>query len=624
MGDSSIWVGRLRSTWLLGPLVALLGWRVGMNPPTVGLDVSWNAGLTMAIRGGLESGSDIVFSYGPLGFLQGQSIWYGDLALLGFAYSATLYVALCTALVWTLRRALPLLPAVLVAFLVSVLPLLEQALVVPALICMGALGRERSERAVTLLAIGGASFGALEALVKLSTGPLVAVFFLIALIGLRARWWQVAGFLALFGIEVLALWLIAGQSLAGIPDFLRNTLEVVSGYSEAMPRLVDVPAWQVDVATLAAAIGAIGLVVAAARGGVYPNERARWAGAALIGVAAFATYKQGVVRADAGHLSLFFSTVCVLWIAIPWTRARWHWLLAGVVAIGIAGIPVRPPGPTGLNVVSNLEFARDQARTLLSASRRAELRDAGRESMKGVYRLEPGALAALRGHSVAVDPWEIAAVWAYGLDWSPLPVIQNYSAYTARLDRLNAAAVESPQGPERILRENPALVYPEFPTRSIDNRFPGWDPPAQARAILCHFAPLHTTDRWQVLGRVPNRCTRPQPIGSVEAASGETVRVPAPGRGEVVFARIEGVEVGGLERLLSVFLRARTRHAIVNGTRSYRLVPGTAADGLLLRGSERIGGGDAFAQIPGARTIEVTGTSGDLRFDFFRVRVRGS
>jgi hypothetical protein len=620
VGDSSIWARQLQSTWLLGALVALLGWKVGMNAPSVGLDVSWNAGLTMAVKEGLQAGSDIVFSYGPLGFLQGQSIWYGDLALLAFFYSATLYVALCVALVWTLRRTLPLGPAVLVAFLVSVLPLLEQALVLPVLVCMGALAGERSERTVTWLAVGGASFGALEALVKLSTGPLVAVFFLIALIGLRARWWQILGFLALFGAEVVALWLIARQSLAGIPDFLESTLEVVSGYSEAMPRLVDVPAWQVDAATVAAALLAIGLVVLAARAR-YPDERARWAGTALIGVAAFATYKQGVVRADAGHLSLFFSTTCVLWIAIPWTRARWQWLLAGVVAIGIAGIPVRPPGPTGLNVVNNVRFAKDQLLTLVSASRRADLSAAGRESMKDIYRLGPQTLAALRGHSVAADPWEIGVVWAYGLDWSPLPVIQNYSAYTEHLDLLNAAAAESPEGPERILRENAGLVYPEFPTRSIDNRFPGWDPPAQARAILCHFVPLHTTERWQVLGRVPNRCSRPRLIRSVEAVSGEVLRVPAAGRDEVVFVSIEGVEVDGFERLLSVFLRAPARHVIVNGTRSYRLVPGTAADGLLLRGSERIGGSGAFAQIPGARTIEITGTSGDLRFDFFRVRV---
>jgi len=160
--------------------------------------------------------------------------------------------------------------------------------------------------------------------------------------------------------------------------------------------------------------------------------------------------------------------------------------------------------------------------------------------------------SALEGHTVAVEPWEAGVAWAYELDWDPLPVFQNYSAYTSELDRLNAAAAESPDGPERILRENQLLVLPEFPTPDLDGRYPGWAPREQARAVLCNFAPLHTTERWQVLGRVPDRCGPPRMIGSVQSRYGEVVEVPSPGPGEVVFARIQGAEVGGLERLTAL------------------------------------------------------------------------
>jgi hypothetical protein len=85
--------------------------------------------------------------------------------------------------------------------------------------------------------------------------------------------------------------------------------------------------------------------------------------------------------------------------------------------------------------------------------------------------------------------------------------------------------------------------------------------------------------------------------------------------------RIYGAGVSGLERLSSFLVRARIRTVIVNGTRRYRLIPGTASDGLLLWGSDRIAAGGAFSQIPQAQTIAVTGTGGDLRFDFFRMRV---
>jgi hypothetical protein len=595
-----------------------------MTPPSVGLDSSWNGGLAMAVHDGLQWGSEIVFTYGPLGFMNGQGVWFSDLGAIGLLYICGLFLAFCVTLVWALRRAIPAWGAVPIAFVVvTVLPLVEESIVVAALIALGALAHERSPRVVNALVFGGAAFAAVEVLIKFSAGPVIAAFFLIALIGLRARPWQVAAYLGLLAAEVPALWLITGQSLGEIPEFLRNTYEIVSGFSPAMITSTDVPAWQVTAATAAAAATAIGLVLASTQGS-YRDVRARWAGAALMALAAFTVFKEGVVRTDAGHLSLFFSTSCVLWIAIPWARARWYWLMAGVAVIVAVGWPVRPEGQTNnTDVLANVKHAWEQVENLTSSARRRELIASGREGMKGIYKLEPTALAALRGHTVTVEPWEIGAAWAYDLDWKPLPVFQNYSAYTARLDRINSEALADPDGPERILRENVGLVYPEFPTRSIDNRFPGWDPPQQARIALCHFAVIEASARWQVLARTPNRCGPARSLGSVEADSGAAVEVPAPGPGEVVWARIDGVEVGGLERVLSLLAHPRTRHAIVNGERSYRLLAATASDGLMLRSSNGIGGKGAFAQIPQARTLAVTGASGKLRFSFFAMRVKG-
>lgn len=577
----------------------------------------------MAFEEGLRWGHDIVFTYGPLGFLNGHGVWFSDLGAFAFAYRASLYVAFCIALVWGLRRLLGLLPAVLVAYaMITVLPLVEEAIVLALLLSMRALEGEHRERAIYLLVFAGASYAALEVLIKFSVGPVVAVLFLLALLGLRARWWQVCAYLGLLAAEVLALWLLTGQSLGEIPDFLRNTYEIVSGFSASMVTTTDVEPWQVTAATIAAAAVAIGLTLASTRAS-YRDARARWCGIALIGLASFTVFKEGVVRTDAGHLSLFFSTAAVICIAIPWGRARRYWMVAGLVAIVVMSWPVRPTGQTNhLDPVANVGDAVDQFRTLASPARRERLISDGREGMKGIYKLEPGALAALRGHTVAVEPWEIGAAWAYDLDWEPLPVIQNYSAYTAKLDQLNAEALTAPGGPERLLRENVGLVYPEFPSRGIDGRFPGWDPPLQARTALCNFAIVHASERWQVLARTEDRCGPSRPLGTVEADPGEDVPVPAPGPREVVWAELEGAGVGGLERVITFLMHSRTRHAIVDGERSYRLIPGTAEDGLMLRSSNGIGSRGAFAQVPQARTIAVTGVNDPVRFTFFAMPVR--
>lgn len=594
-----------------------------MNVAAPGLDASWNAGLAVGFEEGMLWGREIVFTYGPLGWLNSNAAWFADLTVLAFVYRASLYVAFCVALVWGLRRLLGLLPAVLIAYaMIAVLPLIEEAIVLALLVSIWALGAEQRERAIHLLVFGGATYAALEVLIKFSVGPVVAVFFLLALLGLRARWWQVGAYLGLLAAEVLALWLLTGQSLGQVPDFLRNTYEIVSGFSESMVTTTDVEPWQVTAATIAAAATAVGLLAASTQAS-YRDSRARWCGIALVGLASFTVFKEGVVRTDAGHLSLFFSTAAVICIAIPWGRARRWWMVAALLAIVAMSWPVRPDNQGNrLDPVANVEHAADQLQILASTARREELVEFGKGALRATYDLEPETLAALRGHTVAIEPWEIGVAWAYDLDWEPLPVIQNYSAYTAALDQLNAEALTAPDGPERLLRENVGLVFPEFPTRGLDGRFPGWDPPLQARTALCNFEIVHASARWQVLARSGDRCGPSRPLGTVGAEPGEEVEVPAPGPHEVIWAEVGGVEVGGFERLYTSLVHSRTRHAIVNGERSYRLIPGTAANGLMLRSSNGIGSSGAFAQIPQARTIAIDGVNGPVRFEFFAMPVR--
>jgi hypothetical protein len=460
------------------------------------------------------------------------------------------------------------------------------------------------------------------ALVKLSTGPLAAVFFLIALIGARAGRRRIAAYLLLLAAELLVLWLAAGQSLGDIPAFIHHTFEVSSGYSSAMLRHTDVAAWKVTAATIAAA--AVGIAIALAAWFAGPPERSRrWALVAIAAVAAFAIFKEGVVRTDAGHLTLFFANACILWIAVGLGGPRWRLMLAAAAVVALMTIPVRPPGiGTEFDAVANVRNAVNQVRNLLGPGRREQLIEGGRAGLQATYGLEPRALAALRGRTVAVEPWEIAAAWAYELDWRPLPVFQNYQAYTAALDRLNSETVESADGPERILRENQLLVHEEFPTPDLDGRYLGWDPPEQARAVLCNFAPLATSERWQVLGRVPDRCGSPVPLGTVSAGSGEAVDVPVPGPRQVVFVRIGGAGVSGLERLQTFLFHASARHLTVDGERRYRLIPETAGDGLLLRGGAAVSEPGPFSSIPQAETIAVEGASGDLTYSFYAMDVR--
>jgi hypothetical protein len=608
-------------TWLLGLLLAVLTWSIALAPPSVGLDASWIAGVSMATHAGLHYGTDFVFSYGPLGFLGLPLAFYPTFGLLSLVYLCALYIGFCATLVWVLRRRLPGWLCVVLGFaLLGLVPLIEQALVLATLLALALLEKERPPWVLHVYVFLAPTFAAVEALTKLSTGPVIALVLILALIGSRPRLWQVGVFFALLVGQLAAFWFATDQTLGNVGPFIENTIEISSGYSTAMMRLVDVPGWQVALATIVAALLSLAMVGVASRL-PFRDRRARWCAVLLMVLSVFALYKEGVVRPDAGHLSLYFSSACVLWIGLPWGRARW--LLIGAVAIALIGIPMRPKETaTNYGVIGNVELAAEQVHALLSNGRREEIIADGRENEKVVYALEPKALAALQGHTVTVEPWETAAVWAYELDWRPPPIFQNYSAYTAHLDRLNATVIESPGGPERILRENPPFVYDEFPTPDLDGRFAGWDPPEQMRTVLCHFEPLTASLRWEVLGRTEDRCGEPVPVEAVEGRYGEPIAVPQPGPGEVVFVRIYGAGVRGLEKLTNLFLHARSRHVLINGTGRFRLVPETAADGLLMVGDPALAEPEgAYSPLPQAQTIEVEGPGGDLTFDFFRMKV---
>lgn len=615
--------------WGAGLIVALLGWSVGFQTPGPGIDPSWNAGLAMAVDQGLHFGKEVVYTYGPLGFLQSRLVFFDGLGILSFLYGAAVYVLFCLGLVWALRRAMPLLAAAVVAFVALAwlpMPLLEVALLTAALGCFWLLEEERSPRALDLFVLGAATFAAPAALMKLSIGPLAAVVFLIALLGARAGARRIAAYVAIFAALVLVLWLATGQSLGDLPAFVGHTFEIASGYSSAMLRSTDVAPWKVTAAVIAAILSGLALVGAAWISGRGRGRASRAAGVAIAALVSFAIYKEGVVRIDAGHLTVLFANAAVLWIAVASaaTSATWRRLmLVGSAAVFAISLPVRPAGlETRFDPVANVSFAVDQVRTLFSPGRRDTVIDDGRAQMRLTYGLAPRGLAALRGHTVAVEPWEVGAAWAYELDWLPLPVFQNYSAYTPTLDRLNSEVAEDPDGPERILRQNTEVVQPEFPGADIDNRWLGWDPPEQARAVLCNFAPLFTDDRWQVLGRLPaSRCGAPRVIETVEAAAGAPVPVPEPKPGQVVFVRIGGAGVEGLERVQTALFHANSRHAVVNGGIRVRLVPETAGDGLLVRAAPGVVEPGPFDPVPEAATLAVEGGADQITYAFYAMSV---
>jgi hypothetical protein len=90
---------------------------------------------------------------------------------------------------------------------------------------------------------------------------------------------------------------------------------------------------------------------------------------------------------------------------------------------------------------------------------------------------------------------------------------------------------------------------------------------------------------------------------------------------------MHGVAVTGFEKLRAMFDRALGRSVHVNGNRAYRLIPGTAADGLLLHVPAGADFKKPFSLDQQAHTLTLYRGAGlqrpdPLVFDFMAVPVR--
>ena len=147
--------------------------------------------------------------------------------------------------------------------------------------------------------------------------------------------------------------------------------------------------------------------------------------------------------------------------------------------------------PMAHHIRSSIEpkLAVTQLADLLEPGRRADARERARAEMQASYGVDPAIIERIGDAPVDVRPWEVGLVWAYDLNWQPLPVMQDYQAYTPYLDRLNADALAAADGPEYVLRH---LAYGDG-RQGIDGHYAPFDAPAETRTMLCGFRPLITS-----------------------------------------------------------------------------------------------------------------------------------
>ncbi|MGO9661516.1 MAG: hypothetical protein ACLP7F_24570 [Acidimicrobiales bacterium] len=602
---------RLDATWarikgwpalgLMSAVVTLLSWRsLPWRVVTAGLS-SWQAGLALGFEQHRQWGPQVVFTFGPYGFVEDVLPFFRATAALGLLYALVVTAGLAVLVISALRASWGLLAASAAAWAsvtiaANLLEAPELALATALGLALAGLGAGPEKARRGLLTALGALAG-FQVLVEVNVGLVTTVLAVLAVAGSTDRWrpGAVRAGAAFLIVTVVAL-VAAGQSLGNFVSYLHGAFAVAVGYGSAMGLSAGRRAedWYalIDAALL------VLIFVLALRGSPLRRQVAVTLMLALWG---WETLKEGFVRHDLHDLTFFG----LFLVALALARLPRRYVPAQAVSIALAsllaclangGVP-----PSLRSPVEDVKAFYAEVADLSSAARWSRVQAIARYQVRATGdALHPGMVASLAGLTLAAEPWDDAVTFGYPqLRWRPEPVLQSYSAYTPYLDGLDASLLASPGAPQRILYQHVAL----------DDRDPFWDPPSAMVAMYCHYRQLYVSGPWQVLGRAPDRCGPEQVVGRARARFGQPIDVPLE-PGDLVLASFS-LSSPILARAEGLFLkpppvRVTTWAAGQVAGTAYRFVPGTAGDDHVLRAPASLGYSPAFTPPPVQR-LEVTG-----------------
>ncbi len=471
-----------RGFWFLGQaglwLVLWLSLIKFPNTPAADLDPSWRMVLGFAELHHLQFGSDIVFTYGPLGYLLpptniGDHYWHHLVWQLGAngVIALAIYALGCSLAGW--RKGLYY--AYFLAFGVVYIDAVHMI----AILLLGlALLRERI---VARRWLAGALALALAALALVKfTNLLLACFAVACAIGLygyRRRWHEVTLLGGLFAAGFLGGWIAWGQHLGNLPAYVVNSLNVSSGYAEGMgldgPRSV---LW-------------LGLGTALSLGVYYLLTLYRAvdlprsiAACAIAAGATFINWKHGFVRAD-GHvlahffLCLFFVVSAPLLLQDEGPLRRTKGVVLGLCGLlCLSGIYLASAGTlTDAGMYLNFHVKENVFKLLELPT----LPQIAREEFASVSQLQalPATRSIVEHKTIDVLGNEQAYAIFNQLNYRPRPAFQSYFPFTERLQRLNETFMRSDRAPEFIMQK----------VQTIDYRLPSLDDSLVTRYLYHHY-----------------------------------------------------------------------------------------------------------------------------------------
>lgn len=543
------------------------------------MDDAWALALHEAFARHLQFGSDIVFTYGPWGFLARG--YYPPTYLISvFVWAMLAGVFLLAG--WRMARSLSANRVVSWLWLVSLAGLVstplgndfDVRLVAWMVMLLWLHFFVETERFAIPQALLVASLGCLS-LVKF-TGMVESAVVLSVItvddVFRHRRWpWSFLIWLA----SLLGFWLLAGQHLSSLWPFLINSLQITSGYTEAMMATGTTGAWSIGVFFLIAAF----LCLLIAKVGWMKHRH--WGTLPLVGAGAllFIIFKLGYVRLHEITSAMGLLVISMLTLAVARSQGKKMTVMAVVLlaASAVFASVIFHQWLPGNGLLPQLAgtFRVNNLLAPIAGVATGYLRSDYEKNMALVKG--ENSLPAISG-DVDLYSYDQTVLFAHGLRYQPRPIIQSYSTYTPKLAGMNAIWLRSDRAASNLL----------FAIQPVDRRFPALEDGLSWPELLTRYDlrwPAEISGRFLLLTRsAAPRQYHFTSLQNTAAGFGEPVKLPVVANG-LIWAEIE-IKKTFVGKWVSIFYKPPVLLMTVvfrnHGQHVFRLVPGMAGGGFLL------------------------------------------
>ena len=491
--------------------------------PYSSLECSWIIGLNMAKGLGLQFGKDIVFPFGPLGFMYSPyfcefNTWLISSAFCLFVHCLFIFSIIimlkklfsspidCVLMGLALMLALPqtqieykLLFSVLILLYLSVVSPFKPKPQLILYVFVSFMMAAASLIKFTAMLLSGSIliFMVVFCLYKKQIIPLCCILF--SYIG-----------------SMLILLVLTGQKIVNFPSYLLNSYEISDGYSSAMN--VNGPVSEVCVG-----LCAVGLLIALLLYSILKSKPNLIYFILISAGFVFVSFKHGLVRHDISHIYIFFANALLIFSSMYITNKKQltsllRYLSLILIFVLIAFIfkssprQIIPDIEGKFKIIgSAVSLATDDAAT------RAKILEGAKRKMR---TLEDETIKYIGNKSVDLIPWEISQAYGYNLNWAPRPIFHCYCAYTDKLDMLNSQYYESDKAPDILL----------YAIGTLDSRYSLFDAPATLRTILRNYKPVFVDNRFHsyiILRKADTqRLSTSRTISVLDTEIGKSIPVP--------------------------------------------------------------------------------------------------